>query len=177
MARIEVRAEVTGKVWKIESEIGARVEEEGTIMIIESMKMEIPVMAQVAGTLKEINVKEGDDLSEGQVVAVLFSKSAFSPPRNSYVMRPVTVQVDKGRAMEERWRYFGQTVTAVDMKNERSLTTLVGEMEKGTELHLRVNPESASSYEITFPIQGAHEALGRVYESCGDTYPVEVPAA
>jgi archaellin len=131
-----------------------------------------------------VQSKDGEQLifkcekkGKGQVVAVLFSKSAFSPPRNSYVMRPVTVQVDKGRAMEERWRYFGQTITAVDMKNERSLTTLVEEMEKGTELHLRVNPESGSSYEITFPVQGAHEALGRVYESCGDTYPAEVPAA
>jgi biotin carboxyl carrier protein len=71
VATEEVKSEITGKVWKIESEIGARLEEEGTIMIIESMKMEIPVMAQVAGTLKEINVKEGDDVSEGQVVAVL----------------------------------------------------------------------------------------------------------
>lgn len=71
MATEEVKSEITGKVWKIESEIGARLEEEGTIMIIESMKMEIPVMAQVAGTLKEISVKEGDDVSEGQVVAVL----------------------------------------------------------------------------------------------------------
>jgi biotin carboxyl carrier protein len=71
MATEEVKSEITGKVWKIEGEIGARLEEEGTIMIIESMKMEIPVMAQVAGTLKEISVKEGDDVSEGQVVAVL----------------------------------------------------------------------------------------------------------
>jgi hypothetical protein len=114
---------------------------------------------------------------KGQVVAVLFSTKAFAPPKNRFDMRPVTVQVDKGRAMEERWRYFGQTVTAVDMKNERTLTTLIGEMEKGTELHLRVNPEGASSYEITFPVEGAREALHLVYESCGDTYPMGAPAA
>ena len=71
MAIEEVKSEITGKVWKIETELGGRLEEEDTILIIESMKMEIPVMAPVAGILKEINVKEGDDVSEGQVVAVL----------------------------------------------------------------------------------------------------------
>jgi hypothetical protein len=114
---------------------------------------------------------------KGQVVAVLYSPKAFAAPRQKYVLLNVIVQVDKGRAMEERWRYFGQTVTAVDMKNERTLTTLIGEMEKGNELHLRVFPENASTYEITFPIEGARDALGRVYESCGDTYPIAATAA
>jgi len=127
--------------------------------------------------------KDGEQLTfkcekkgKGQVVAVLFSTRAFAPPRNNYSMRTVIVQVDDGRAMDERWRYFGQTVTAVDMKNERSLTGLIGEMEKGNELHLRVNPENASQYEITFPVAGTREALTRVYESCGDKYPIEAPA-
>lgn len=71
MAVEEVKSEITGKVWKIDSQVGARFEEEDTIMIIESMKMEIPVMAPIAGTLKEIKVAEGDDVSEGQIVAIL----------------------------------------------------------------------------------------------------------
>lgn len=71
MATESVKSEITGKVWKIESEIGATLEEDDIIMIIESMKMEIPVMAPVAGILRDIQVKEGDDVSEGQVVATL----------------------------------------------------------------------------------------------------------
>lgn len=69
MATEKVESEITGKVWKIVAQPGARLAEEDTIMILESMKMEIPVLAPVAGTLTKINVKEGDDVSEGQAVA------------------------------------------------------------------------------------------------------------
>jgi len=66
-----VKSEITGKVWKIVLQPGARVAEEDTIMILESMKMEIPVMASVAGTLTQILVKETEDVAEGQAVAII----------------------------------------------------------------------------------------------------------
>ena len=71
MATEIVASEITGKVWKIIAQPGAGLAEEDTIMILESMKMEIPVLAPVAGTLAKILVKEGDDVSEGQAVAEL----------------------------------------------------------------------------------------------------------
>jgi acetyl-CoA carboxylase biotin carboxyl carrier protein len=71
MARIEVKSEITGTVWKLESKPGDRVEEGDTLVIIESMKMEIPVITEDAGTVKEILVKEKDPVAEGQVVAVI----------------------------------------------------------------------------------------------------------
>lgn len=71
MANEIVASEITGKVWKIVAQPGAKLAEEDTIMILESMKMEIPVTAPVAGTLVKISVKEGDDVSEGQAVAEL----------------------------------------------------------------------------------------------------------
>ena len=71
MARIEVLAEVTGKIWKIQILEGVRVSEDDSIMIIESMKMEIPVFSTDAGQLIEILVKEGDSVEDGQVVAVI----------------------------------------------------------------------------------------------------------
>lgn len=71
MATEIVASEITGKVWKIVAQTGAGLAEEDTIMILESMKMEIPVLAPVAGTLAKILVKEGDDVSEGQAVAEL----------------------------------------------------------------------------------------------------------
>jgi len=67
----KIIAEVAGKVWKIEAQPGARLAAEDTILILESMKMEIPVVAPAAGTLQELQVKEGDAVSEGQVVAIL----------------------------------------------------------------------------------------------------------
>jgi len=71
MARIEVKSEITGTVWKVISKPGDRVESGDTLVIVESMKMEIPVITEDGGTVKEILVKEKDPVAEGQVVAVL----------------------------------------------------------------------------------------------------------
>ena len=71
MARIEVLTEVTGNVWKTQIFPGAEVGVDDVIMIIESMKMEIPVFCPCAGRLIEVLVKEGEPVEEGQVVAVI----------------------------------------------------------------------------------------------------------
>jgi acetyl-CoA carboxylase biotin carboxyl carrier protein len=67
----EIKAQTTGKVWKIETLQGAKLEEDDVIMILESMKMEIPVFAPKAGTLVAILVSEGDSVADGQVVATI----------------------------------------------------------------------------------------------------------
>lgn len=71
MARIEVKSEITGTVWQLSSKPGDRVESGDTLLVIESMKMEIPVITEDAGVVKEILVKEKDAVSEGQIVAIL----------------------------------------------------------------------------------------------------------
>lgn len=71
MARIEVKSEITGTVWQLKSKPGDKVESGDTLIVIESMKMEIPVITEDAGEVKEILVKEKDPVAEGQVVAVL----------------------------------------------------------------------------------------------------------
>ena len=71
MARQEIESEVTGNVWKIEVSVGDQVDVEETLMILESMKMEIPVTAPVAGKLGKFLVGEGDEVAEGQDVAVI----------------------------------------------------------------------------------------------------------
>ena len=67
----EVKAELVGNLWKITTEVGQHVEAEDTIMILESMKMEIPILSPVAGTIKEFLVKEGEVVQEGQTVAIV----------------------------------------------------------------------------------------------------------
>ena len=67
----EVKAELVGNVWKIVAGTGDHVEEDDVLLILESMKMEIPVLAPRAGTVSEIRVKESDVVKEGQVLAVL----------------------------------------------------------------------------------------------------------
>ena len=71
MARKEVKSEIAGKVWKIEASVGDSLEEEDPILILESMKMEIPVDAPSDCTLVEILVAKEDPVSEGQVVAII----------------------------------------------------------------------------------------------------------
>ena len=71
MAKHEVESEVTGNVWKILLEVGADVAEGDVIMILESMKMEIPVESPAVGKLVELKVSAEDQVEEDQVVAVV----------------------------------------------------------------------------------------------------------
>ena len=71
MANIEVTSEVTGNVWKVQAKVGDLLAEDDVIMILESMKMEIPVEAPIAGKLVELSVAEEDIVGEDQVVAVI----------------------------------------------------------------------------------------------------------
>jgi acetyl-CoA carboxylase biotin carboxyl carrier protein len=71
VATTKLKAEITGNVWKIVAQIGENVEAEQTILIIESMKMEIPAVSPVKGRIKELLVKEGQEVSEGQELALI----------------------------------------------------------------------------------------------------------
>ncbi|MBP6763352.1 MAG: acetyl-CoA carboxylase biotin carboxyl carrier protein subunit [Rubrivivax sp.] len=66
-----VQSEVTGTVWKLEVQVGDAVGAEQTLLIVESMKMEIPVSAPRAGTVRALLVTEGEAVTEGQDVLVL----------------------------------------------------------------------------------------------------------
>jgi acetyl-CoA carboxylase biotin carboxyl carrier protein len=71
MISMEVLATMSGSVWKIVKAVGDNVEMDEDIMILESMKMEIPIMAEDEGTIKEIKVAEGDFVNEGDIVAII----------------------------------------------------------------------------------------------------------
>ena len=67
----EVRAEMVANVWKVVVVAGEVVAEGDTLVILESMKMEIPVLADTAGTVAEVAVAEGDVVQEGDVLVVI----------------------------------------------------------------------------------------------------------
>jgi acetyl-CoA carboxylase biotin carboxyl carrier protein len=67
----EVEAHITGTVWKIEVKVGDSVDEGDTVVILESMKMEMPVEAEDGGTVKEILCEEGQAVNEGDALVVL----------------------------------------------------------------------------------------------------------
>ena len=66
-----VMAEMVASVWKVVASAGDHVEPNDTLVILESMKMEIPVPAEVAGVIKEMTVNEGDVVNEGDSIAVI----------------------------------------------------------------------------------------------------------
>ena len=67
----DVEAHITGTVWKVECEVGQEVTEGDTLVILESMKMEMPVEAEDDGTVRQIVVEEGQSVSEGDTLVVL----------------------------------------------------------------------------------------------------------
>jgi acetyl-CoA carboxylase biotin carboxyl carrier protein len=71
MGKLQAKSEVSGSVWKIEVALGQRVAEGDILVLIESMKMEIPVVVETAGTVASILVAEGEAIVEGQAVVIL----------------------------------------------------------------------------------------------------------
>jgi len=71
LAQHDIASDVTGTVWKIVKQAGDAVAEGEAIVILESMKMEIPIEAPAAGRVAELRVAEGDPVSEGDVVCVV----------------------------------------------------------------------------------------------------------
>jgi biotin carboxyl carrier protein len=67
----EVRTEITANVWQVQAEVGQEVAEGDTLAILESMKMEIPVEAPVAGRVTAVSVKPDDQVQEGDLIAVI----------------------------------------------------------------------------------------------------------
>ena len=74
----EIRAEMVANVWKVVATEGQQIEAGDTVVILESMKMEIPVLAEDPGTLSKINVAEGDVIQEGDLIAVI--DRGLTPP-------------------------------------------------------------------------------------------------
>ena len=68
---IEVRAEMVANVWKVVAAEGAAVADGDTLVILESMKMEIPVLAEGPGVVTQMHVAEGDVIQEGDLIAVI----------------------------------------------------------------------------------------------------------
>jgi acetyl-CoA carboxylase biotin carboxyl carrier protein len=67
----EIRAEMVANVWKVVASTGDTVAEGDTLVILESMKMEIPVVAETDGTVSQLAVNEGDVVQEGDLIAVI----------------------------------------------------------------------------------------------------------
>ena len=68
---MKIKTEIQAVIWKINVEIGQKVDIDDVVVILESMKMEIPVESKYKGVVKEILIKEGDDVNEDQEIIIL----------------------------------------------------------------------------------------------------------
>ena len=73
----DVRAEMVANVWKVVAAEGDHVDDGDTLVILESMKMEIPVLAEGPGVVTKMHVAEGDVIQEGDLIAII----SYDPPR------------------------------------------------------------------------------------------------
>ena len=85
MAVEEIHAEMVSSVWKVLVEPGSEVAAGDTLVILESMKMEIPVLTERAGTVRELHVTEGEVLQEGDLIATV---DASQLPRIGHQVHP-----------------------------------------------------------------------------------------
>ena len=67
----EIKAHITGTIWKIKAAVGDKVEEGDVLIIIESMKMEMPIEAMDPGTIKEVRCNEAQPVAEGDVLMII----------------------------------------------------------------------------------------------------------
>ena len=68
---MEIKTQIRAIVWKIVKKKGDKVKIDDEIILLESMKMEIPVLSELNGRIKSIEVSEGDEIDEGQIVAII----------------------------------------------------------------------------------------------------------
>lgn len=114
-----------------------------------------------------------DKPGKGQVFAVVVTPDKLVPPSNQpFVTRALQVRFDTDAPIEDRWRYYENSVVAIDQKPTIALTRFINEIADSSKFHIRMNPERARYVEEEFTVTGAREAIGRVYESCNDQSPL-----
>lgn len=118
-----------------------------------------------------------DKPGKGQVYAAVVTPEKLVPPSNQpFVTRALEMRFDTGATTEDRWRYYEQSVVAIDQKPTIALTRLLNGLANASRFHIRMNPERARYVEAEFEVGGARDAIERVYASCQDQSPV-TPAA
>jgi len=114
-----------------------------------------------------------DKPGKGQVFAVVVTPEKLVPPTNvPFVTRALELRFDTDAPIEDRWRYYENSVVAIDQKPTIALTRFINELADSAKFHIRANPERARFVEAEFDVSGAREAIGRVYESCQDQSPL-----
>jgi hypothetical protein len=114
-----------------------------------------------------------DKPGKGEVYGIVVTAEPLVPPNNTrFQMRPTELRFDDGAPLEDRWRFYESSASAVNQRTENQVVRLVNGIADANTFRIRMNPERARWVEATFQVTGAREAIGQVYTSCQDDNPL-----
>lgn len=109
-----------------------------------------------------------DERGEGSVFAVIVSPERLRPSTRRPQVRSLWLQFDNGSRDEFRWRYYEQSVMALNTRRDRNLEPFLRELVEADRLSVRFDPDGTPPFNISFTVTGARAAIDRVFESCED---------
>lgn len=109
-----------------------------------------------------------DEPGDGSVFAVIVAPQRLRPSTTRPQVRSLWLQFDDGNREEVRWRYYEQSVMALNTRRDRNLEPFLREMVEADTLNVRFDPADGSPFGINFTVTGARDAIDRVFESCED---------
>lgn len=117
-----------------------------------------------------------DKPGAGKVVAAIFVPEGIAPPSQRVPARPIRLQFDEGAVKEDAWRYYPQTAIASNTTRDRQLPRFIADLADAKKLDVILDPVDGAPIEVTFRVNGARDAIGRIYERCKDNNPLAAPA-
>lgn len=109
-----------------------------------------------------------DEPGDGSVFAVIVAPQRLRPSTNRPQVRSLWLQFDGGSREEFRWRYYEQSVMALNTSRDRNLEPFLREIVEADTLNVRFDPADGQPFAINFTVTGARDAIDRVFESCED---------
>ncbi|TIX51133.1 hypothetical protein [Alteraurantiacibacter aquimixticola] len=109
-----------------------------------------------------------DESGDNKVFAAIHSPQQLAGPQQRAPSRDVRMQLDGGRVIDTRWRFYPNTAIALNNRRESVLPDLVLPMADANELTVWLDPEDGTEIRMIFNVAGARDAINRVFESCDD---------
>ena len=133
-----------------------------------------PLQAGVQNARGAQLILKCDKPGKHQVYAIVVTGENLVPPtdRSPFQMRPAEFRFDEGANEEDRWRFYEKSAVAIDQTTTKALSHFLTGLSTAQKVRVRLNPERARWVEETFDVAGAHDAINRVFTSCGDDNPI-----
>ena len=113
-----------------------------------------------------------DEPGENTVLTAIAVPEQIAPPQSRPSLRPVKLQFDDGPVEQVQWRYYPNSVVALNTRRERTLEPFITDLADAQNLEVTLEPVDGVPLELEFNVTGARDAITRVFERCGDVNPL-----